>query len=347
MTHSPVYKRISRCLLFLVFGAASWQSVSAEEWGSVTIAREQIAPADKKKFTFIGERTFEGGFIDFAVFAARGVRAGPTLCVTAAIHGDEVNSVEIARRVFAETQTKELSGMLVVLPAVNASGFRTANRYLPDRRDLNRSFPGSPNGSVAAILADAVFRGVITGCSYLIDLHTASNVRTNLAQIRVDVAEPRALELAKQFGVGIIVAGAGPTGSLRREAMKIGIPAIIYEAGPPYVFVEPEIARGVEGIRNVMSRLRMISSPPSAGHAQMLGTSHWVRVPRGQGGIYRPLVKLGDSVDAGQMLATVTDPVTDQINEIRAKKGGVVVGMALPQVVLSGYGIVHVGTVSP
>jgi predicted deacylase len=305
-------------------------------------------PGEKKKFTFVGERTFEGSFIDSVVFAARGRHSGPSLCVTSAIHGDEVNSVEIARRTFQSVDVANLSGMLIVLPAVNSYGFRTANRYMPDRRDLNRVFPGSPNGSVAAIVASVVFSTIVENCSYLIDLHTGSNFRTNLPQLRVDIEQPRAVELAKAFGVGIIVPGAGPAGSLRREASRRGIAAIIYEAGPPYIFREADIQMGTDGIRNAMSHLGMI--PPrqkKVAAAKRLGGSHWLRVPRGQGGIYLSVVQLGDVVAKGQLVATVTDPVTDEIHEIRSEEAGVVVGMALPKVVLSGYGLVHVGELLP
>jgi predicted deacylase len=326
--------------------AADEVAASDAQWGPVTVAREVIRPGEKKKFSFLGERTFEGSFIDFAVFVAHGTSPGPSLCVTSAIHGDEVNSVEIARRSFANVDAKTLAGTLIVLPAINASGFRTMNRYMPDRRDLNRYFPGSPNGSVAAILADAVFRGIVRrGCTHLVDLHTGSNLRTNLPQIRVDTSAANALAMAHGFGVGIIVSGEGPAGSLRREAMRVGIPAIIFEAGPPFVFLEQQIERGTRGVHNVMVHLGMLVSAEPPEHAQTLGKSFWVRVPRGQGGIYLPAVTLGAVVTKGQLMATVTDPMTDVAHEIRAQQPGVVVGMALPQVVLSGYGLFHVGDV--
>ena len=291
----------------------------------------------------MGERTFEGAFVDTPVFVAHGRSPGPRLCVTSAIHGDEINSVEIARRVFASVDAKALSGTLVVLPAINAAGFRTGDRYMPDRRDLNRFFPGKSDGSIAAIVAHAVFEGVIKGCSHLIDLHTGSNRRSNYAQIRVDGKDPAALELARSFAKGIIVDGAGPKGSLRREAMDAGITAIIYEAGPPHIFQEPEIRQGAEGVQNVMAHLAMIKKEPDGQRASLLGRSNWVRAPRGQGGIFLPVVKLGDSVSKGQLMATITDPLTDQAYEIRATADGTIVGMALPQVVLSGYGLFHVG----
>jgi uncharacterized protein len=317
----------------------------AAEWGAVEIANERIAPGEVRRFTFQGQRSFEGSFVDFPVFVARGVKPGPTLCVTSGIHGDEVNSVEIARRVFAGVEPAELSGTLVVLPSINTLGFRTRQRNMVDRRDLNRAFPGSANGSVASIVAHTVFNGVILSCSYLVDLHTGSNLRTNSPQVRVDESNPRALELAHWFGVGLIITGPGPSGSIRREATQRGIPSIVYEAGPPYIFLESEIERGVEGVRNVMARLAMIAEAPSDSVSKVLVRSRWLRVPRGWGGIYLPRVRVGDSVSEGQLLATIADPVTDEVHEVRADNGGVIIGMSLPQVVLSGSALFHIGEV--
>jgi uncharacterized protein len=320
-------------------------AASAADWGAVEIAEERIAPGEVRRFIYQGQRSFEGSFVDFPVFVAHGATPGPTLCVTSGIHGDEVNSVEIARRVFAGVEASELSGTLVVLPSINTLGFRTRQRNMVDRRDLNRAFPGSANGSVASIVAHTVFNGVILGCDYLIDLHTGSNLRTNSPQVRADGDNPRALELAHWFGVGLIITGPGPDGSIRREATRRGIPAIIYEAGPPYIFLESEIERGVEGVRNVMARLEMTSDSPSESVSKVLVRSRWLRVPRGWGGIYLPRVRVGDSVTEGQLLATIADPVTDQVHEVRAQAGGVVIGMSLPQVVLSGSALFHIGEV--
>jgi uncharacterized protein len=320
-------------------------SAPAAKWGAVEIANERIAPGEVRRFTFQGQRSFEGSFVDFPVFVARGVKPGPTLCVTSGIHGDEVNSVEIARRVFAGVEPAELSGTLVVLPSINTLGFRTRQRNMVDRRDLNRAFPGSANGSVASIVAHTVFNGVILGCNYLVDLHTGSNLRTNSPQVRVDESNPRALELAHWFGVGLIITGPGPSGSIRREATQRGIPSIVYEAGPPYIFLESEIERGVEGVRNVMARLAMIAEAPSDSVSKVLVRSRWLRVPRGWGGIYLPRVRVGDSVSEGQLLATIADPVTDEVHEVRADNGGVIIGMSLPQVVLSGSALFHIGEI--
>jgi predicted deacylase len=319
--------------------------VPAADWGAVEIADVRIAPGETHRFSFHGAVSFEGSFLDFPVFVARGAKTGPTLCVSSGIHGDEVNSVEIARRVFAGVDATRLDGTLVVLPSINTLGFRTRQRNMVDRRDLNRAFPGSANGSVASIVAYTVFERIVLGCSYLIDLHTGSNLRTNLPQVRVDGDNARALELAHWFGIGVIVTSAGPDGSIRREASRRGIPAIVYEAGPPYVFLEDEIERGVGGVRNVMSRLAMIDDPPGENDSKVLVRSRWLRVPRGQGGIYLPRVRVGDQVTVGQWVASIADPVSDQVHEVRAENGGVIIGMALPQVVLSGSPLLHIGDV--
>jgi predicted deacylase len=216
---------------------------------------------------------------------------------------------------------------------------------MPDRRDLNRAFPGNPKGSVASIIANAVFSSVIRPhCGVVIDLHTGSFFRTNLPQIRVDLTNARALEIARHFGTGIVLGGAGPRGSLRREAMEAGIPAVIYEAGEPLRFQVEEIERGVEGLRRVMAFLGLVPRTGAAAPlAAVFPRSSWVRVPVGQGGIFLPTLALGAQVAKGDVLGTVTRPDTDEVNEIRAPRAGTLIGMAVPSIVLSGYGVFHLG----
>ncbi len=318
-------------------------STEAAVWGPLDLGSGVIEPGSKRKFTFETDRSFESSFLDSALWAAQGATAGPTLCVVAGIHGDEINSFEIARRAFKAIDPQQLKGSMIVIPAANSLGFRTMNRYMIDRRDLNRAFPGSVKGSVASIVANAIFERVIPRCDSLIDLHTGSNFRTNMPQIRVDMTDAKSLALAESFGVGVMVDGAGPDGSLRREAVKAGVAAIIYESGPPYVFLEREIENGTRGVLNVMDQLGMYATPGEKSKVQKLVRSGWIRVPRGQGGIFLTQVKLGDRVQAGDLLGTVTDPVTDIGHEIRSDRAGIVIGAALPAVVLSGYGIFHIG----
>jgi predicted deacylase len=276
------------------------------------------------------------------VFVVRGANPGPTLCLTAGVHGDELNGVEVARRAVAQADPLQLRGTLIALPAINAEGVRTGSRYLSDRRDLNRAFPGSAGGSVAKLIAHAVFSGVLVHCDALVDLHTASNQRANLPQIRADLSDPAIRELAIHFGIGIVIDGEGPDGSLRREAAKAGVTAIIYEAGEPYRFEEEEIAQGVLGVNNVMAFLDMTDqADQEIPESRIYERSKWVRTGVRNGGFFFPTAGLGDAVQPGDVLGTVVDPFTDEVFEIVAPIPGELIGMAVPQPVLSGYALFH------
>lgn len=317
---------------------------SDDGWGALVLLGREISPGESIRFPFIPDRSFEASYLNMPVFVARGATAGPTLCLTAGVHGDELNGVEVARRAFAQTDLAKLRGTLIALPAINAEGVRTGNRYLSDRRDLNRAFPGRAGGSVASLIAHAVFSQVLVHCDALVDLHTASNNRTNLPQIRADISDPEIRELAIHFGLGIVIGGAGPDGSLRREAAKAGIPSIIYEAGEPYRFQQVEIERGVDGVENVMAYLDMTDAPDrEIPDARVYERSRWIRVGQGTGGFFFPSAGLGDTVEPGESLGRIVDPLTDISVDVKSQIAGEIIGMAVSQPVLSGYALFHVG----
>lgn len=317
-------------------------SAAADPQDSLQLLSREISPGTVSKFSFLPNSAFEASYLNMPVFVARGRHQGPTLCLTAGIHGDELNGVEIVRRAFAKVDPLELRGTLIALPAINAGGVRTGNRYLPDRRDLNRAFPGSSGGSVAALIANAIFTNVLHHCDALVDFHTASNHRANLPQIRADLSNPAIHDLAIHFGLGIVVSGSGPKGSLRRESARAGIPAIIYEAGEPYRFQEGEIHRGVQGVENIMAYLDMTGlTDEEIPDARIYERSKWIRTEIGTGGFFFPTAKLGDSVEPGESLGRIVDPMTDVSVEVLSPIAGEVVGMAVPQPVLSGYALFH------
>lgn len=257
-----------------------------------------------------------------------------------AVHGDELNGVEIARHVHAVTDPTKLAGTIVSVPIVNVWGFRSGSRYLPDRRDLNRAFPGNRNGSTAARIAYGLFERLIRHCDYLVDLHTGSDERTNVPQIRVDLKNDAARNLALNFAEGVVLSGAGPEGSLRRATTDAGIPAIIYEAGGPNRFEKVEIDRGIEGVTNVMRYLKMQGAPPpEPDPLRVYQSTTWVR--SGGGGIFMTDRTPGESVRKGDLLGTVTDPHTNVRVDVMAPFDGNLIGMAYPQVVLPGYGLFH------
>lgn len=320
-------------------------ALQAAQWGAAQVAGREIWPGDTLRFPYGGETSFEAAYLDAPVFVARGVRHGPTLCITAGIHGDEINGTEIARRSFSWIDPEVLRGTVIVFPMVNAAGVRSGNRYMQDRRDLNRAFPGRSNGSVTSIIAHTLFTEIRRNCNYLIDLHTGSFSRSNHPQIRVAPNNPVGLDLARHFGVGIVVLDDAPNGSIRREAGDIGIPAIIYEAGEPLRFDLDQIAAGVRGIESVMAYLGMIEGGKEmeVPESRIYTETTWVRVPTGAGGYFFPTVQLGQEVRKGDRLGTIIDPLTDRYTAVDADQSGEVIGLAVAQIVLSGYALVHLG----
>lgn len=349
LAQRPPANLVRRCAsgmataLLLVACSSTAAGASAEEqWGPLQLLGREVAVGTTSKFSFIPDKSFEASYLNMPVFAARGANPGPTLCLTAGVHGDELNGVEVARRAVAQVDPLQLRGTVIALPAINAEGVRSGSRYLSDRRDLNRAFPGSAGGSIASLIAHAVFSGVLVHCDALVDLHTASNQRGNLPQIRADLSNPAIRELAIHFGVGIVIGGAGPDGSLRREAAKAGVAAIIYEAGEPYRFEEDEIAQGVQGVNNVMAFLDMTDKADQRiPDASIYQRSKWVRTGVRKGGFFFPTAGLGEAVQIGDVLGRIVDPLTDEVFEIVAPIPGEIIGMAVPQPVLSGYALFH------
>ena len=214
-----------------------------------------------------------------------------------------------------------------------------------DRRDLNRAFPGSPKGSSAGIIAYSVFGPVIQRADALVDLHTASDKRINLPQIRTDLSSPAALDLARNFGIGVVLNGAGPKGSLRRTALDAGIPAIIYEAGGVQILQTEEIDRGVTGVRNAMRYLGMIPSQTGADStkATVYKKTRWLRVPPGAAGMFLTSHTTGDEVKRGEQLGEVVDPLSDNMAPIISPDDGIIIGMIVPTMVYTGDALFHLG----
>jgi hypothetical protein len=316
----------------------------APSWGSVTLLERQIAPGVKTQAFVPSSESFAGGSVKIPALIVRGATPGPTLCLTAGVHGDELSGIEIVRQIFVDTSPQDLSGMLVGLPVVNIHGFRRSSRYLPDRRDLNRYFPGNPDGSSASRIAAGVFENVVRRCEVLVDFHTGSFHRTNLPQIRADLSTSRIPALAISFGAGVVVQSEGPEGTLRRAATEAGIPALTYEAGEPMRFQIEEIERGVAGVRRLMTALAMLA-PPENGHApvdqHLYYRARWVRV--NDGGIFLTHRTLGDQVESGDLLGSVIDPLSNQRTGVYAPFAGHVIGMALSQVVIPGFAAFHIG----
>jgi len=281
--------------------------------------------------------------VEMPVWVINGRRAGPRLFISAAIHGDELNGIEIIRRIRARPLTG-LRGTLLLVPVVNVFGLLHHARYLPDRRDLNRSFPGSERGSLAARLAHLFMSEIVARCTHGIDLHTGALHRSNLPQIRaqLDDAETRALALA--FGAPVVLDSRLRDGSLREAAAGKGIPTLIYEAGEALRFDEMSIRMGVAGIIEVMRQLGMLrrKSPqrPHAARPVVAESSHWVRAPAG--GILRSALRLGQRISAGELLGQVSDPFGAHEVPVSATHAGIVIGCNSLPLVNEGDALFHI-----
>jgi predicted deacylase len=280
------------------------------------------------------------------VHVIHGRRAGPNLFVSAAIHGDEILGVEVIRRLLGMPAVARVRGTLMLIPIVNIYGFLAHSRYLPDRRDLNRSFPGSARGSLASQLAHVFMTEIVARADLGIDLHTGAVHRTNLPQIRGDLSIRSVREVARAFRTPLILHSNIRDGSLRQAAQDAGKDLLIYEAGEALRFDETAVRFGVKGVLGVMRHLDMIPERafrPSRRAPVFASSSHWLRAPAS--GMFRARRGLGDAVDEDEVIGIVSDPFGEKEVELRARAAGVILGRSNLPVVNQGDALVHVGRV--
>ncbi|AOS95509.1 aspartoacylase [Microbulbifer aggregans] len=306
----------------------------------------EVPPATSTRLAWSPSQHFEGVYSSTAVLVVNGAEPGPTLCLTAAVHGDELNGIETVRRVLYNLDPETLKGAVIGVPIVNLQGFHRGSRYLTDRRDLNRHFPGDPNGSSASRIAHSFFHEIIVHCNAVVDLHTGSFYRTNLPQLRGDLTNPKVVKLTKGFGSTVVLHSDGAKGTLRRAAVNAGIPTVTLEAGAPMVLDETSVSHSVKGIRTLLHQLDMVAKFRLWGDPEpVYYNSTWQRATTG--GMIFSKVKLGQFVRKGDLLGTVTNPITNVRTEIRSEHNGRVLGMALNQVVQPGFAAYHIGIQAP
>ncbi|MGR3484955.1 MAG: succinylglutamate desuccinylase/aspartoacylase family protein [Paracoccaceae bacterium] len=284
--------------------------------------------------------------VAMSVQVIHGKAAGPTVFVSAGIHGDEVIGVEIVRRLLRSPQLARVAGTLLVVPIVNTFGFLNHSRYLPDRRDLNRMFPGSLGGSLAARLAHLFLTEVVARSDLGIDLHSAAVHRTNLPQIRISPGNPATAELAEVFGAPVILQSELREGSLRDAAKRIGRDVLLYEAGEGLRFDEMSARAGLSGILRVLQHLGVVKGRGAKSRvaSQWCASSKWLRAP--VGGLLRTFRADGAVVARGDVLAAVADPFGGEEREIAAPFEGIVVGRAVMPVVNEGDAVFHLARIA-
>ena len=309
------------------------------------IGGTEVLPGESKEIDLFLGKQYDFTEIYMPVKVVRGKKDGPLLFVSAAIHGDEVNGVEIIRRLLSHRSLSRISGTLICVPIVNVFGFNNLDRYLPDRRDLNRCFPGSLNGSLASRLAHLFVKEIVDKCTHGIDLHTGSRHRINLPQIRACFKVRGTKSLANEFDVPVILNSVPIEGTLRQVAFERKIPFLVFEGGEPLRYDDISIRSGVAGILSVMRELGMIKRSLKRTRKVRSFTakgSYWVRAPHG--GILIIKKKLGSIIKKNDLLGIVSDPLGNDNIEIRARKKGIIICNNQLPVVNRGDAVFNVAT---
>ena len=308
----------------------------------VTVDGFDVAPGERRRIEIPMARLPTQGHQRLAVEVVNGASAGPRLWLSAAIHGDELNGLEIIHRVLRGLDPTRLAGSLLAVPIVNVFGFIHQDRYLPDRRDLNRSFPGSARGSLASRLAHLFMTEIVERSTHGVDLHTGSHHRTNLPQVRGDLNDEATRRCAVAFGAPVVIHGEAPDGSLRKAVARRGIPIVVYEAGEPQRFDPEAIEMGVAGVLRLMAALGMrdgVDDPPPGLMLEARKRS-WVRARRS--GILRLEARLGDRVKARQQLGTIEEVLGGDSVPLRSTHDGLVIGHTANPLVYQGDAVLHV-----
>jgi predicted deacylase len=310
------------------------------------IGGERVAPGSQADVSLTVTTMATGYDSHLAVRVIHGARPGPTVFVSAAIHGDEIVGTAIIQRLANMLSPEQLSGTLMLVPVANIFGFLNRTRYLPDRRDLNRSFPGNSSGSLAGQLAHVFFSEVVGRASLGIDIHTAAVHRYNLPQIRIASGNARLVELAMAFGAPVIIESKLRDGSLRSLAHEAGVEMLLMETGEALRFDRLSIETGVAGVQRVLAHMAMIEDAeglPEIGIPARSNKTQWVRSPRG--GVTHRMRKSGDAVKKGDLLAAVAGLVGEDPLEIVSPIDGIIIGHATLPVVHQGDALFHIAQV--
>jgi len=306
---------------------------------------ETIPAGESRDVHLVVSESYSSMTVQIPIHISRAKEDGPVVFVTAAMHGDEINGTGAIHQIVQEKNFQLLRGAVILVPVLNLLAFDRHSRCLPDRRDLNRSFPGSSDGSLASRMANTIFQEIVPRCDFGIDLHTAAIRRTNYPNIRGDLSNPLVRQLAESFGTEIIINNKGPKGSFRREASLAGCPTIIMEGGEVWK-VEPGIVEvTVRGIKNVFSQLGMLDFQKESPQYQIvIEKSKWIRSDHG--GFLNFHVAPGDIIEQGQPLATGATLLGREQNTLYAPFNAVVMGMTSLPAISPGEPICHLGKLS-
>lgn len=312
----------------------------------VKIAGESISAGTRKRLDLPVARISTGQVVDIPLVVVHGARKGPSLWISAAVHGDEIEGVEIIHQLLPYLDPAKMAGTIYAMPVVNVFGFINQSRYLPDRRDLNRSFPGRPEGSLASRMAHFFMEEIVSRCEFGIDLHCGSNDRTNIPQVRANLDDPETRRCAEAFGAPVMIHSKGPKGTLRRAATQQGVRVVLFEGGEPRRFSPAVTEAGVRGTLRMLSALGMRRGRGGRPEPSIESSrTSWVRASRG--GVFHLDIRAGIRVRKGQRLGVISDPTGIDADDevVKATTSGIVIGHALNPLVSWGDALVHIAIV--
>ncbi len=319
------------------------------EWSNIRFYRKVIKPGAMRTINLPLLETDLGESWPIPVTILHGIRPGPTVTILGGVHGDELTGPSTCTHLLSNTFTdsgkpldpKHLAGTIRIVPIVNLPGYRSKSRYFPDGRDLNRHFPGDMKGSTTKRVAAQTWKYLFSDVDAIVDLHSAGKGRSNMPQLRADLAHPGSNILAKAFGIEIILDSKPPTGSLRKAAIQVDIPVVTYEGGGANFLDNEAVKVAMHGVLNVLRSLRMIEGNPHRPRFRILASgSHWLRA--GEGGLLDMFVSSGSVMREGEVIATISDPATPGITvDIVAPEDGLIIGAATNPFTAAGMPVGH------
>ncbi len=308
----------------------------------INISGHEIRPGETREVSINIARLPSHTVIETPIYISRGYEDGPVLALTAGMHGDEINGMEIVRRLLDSGLHHPKRGVTICMPVVNIYGFLNYSRDVPDGKDINRSFPGSRNGSLASRVAYNLMHQVIPYIDVGVDFHTGGAMRTNYPQIRAVLSDSKNMELAAAFKAPFTIDSVFRPNSLRKEAAKRGKNIIVYEGGESLRFDQHAIEEGLAGTLRLMKHLTMIDwAPEPAEENKMIWSTTWIRSRNA--GLFQSNVKGGQLVHKGEWVGTITDPFGEFKEQVIAPETGYVIGLNNIPVINTGDALMHIG----
>lgn len=308
----------------------------------LTIANEAIKPGEFRELIFNIARLPSHTLIDTPIYVYRALEDGPVLALLAGMHGDELNGMEIVRRILDRQLYRVKRGAVVCVPVINVYGFLNYSREVPDGKDINRSFPGSRTGSLASRVAWYVMQEIIPHIDYGLDFHTGGAMRSNHPQVRAVLRDPTNLHLATAFSAPFTIDMPFRPNSLRREAARRGKRILVYEGGESLRFDPQAIEAGVAGTLRLMKHLNMIDAAPEPEEeTRIIWNTSWLRARHA--GLFQPNIECGQLVHRGEWVGTITDPFGEFKEEVTTSKTGYVLSINNGPVIHTGDALIHLG----